>query len=166
MQHGQQLRSRCWINFRCCGVRRSADIVPSGIFHHFRSGIDAEALHQVGKGLLAAVGQLDQRLDALDVEGFELGADGNQLGVFCRGEGFGLAFGDEVVVIFPGFGGEADIDLLQEIGFGGGLVGESGLERIENEPIGLDALLRCFGLQPLGEFWGKVEEDSGHGDGA
>lgn len=88
---------------------------------------------------MAQGGELDQGLDALDVEGFEVGADVDELGVFFGSEGFGLAFVDELVVLLPGFRGETEIDLLEELGFGGGcgVWLEAFLEGVEDEAIGV-----------------------------
>jgi hypothetical protein len=135
------------------------------VFHNFRIRVDTEACHQIRKGLIAACGKLDECLNPLDVEGFDLGADVDELAVFFGGEGFGLTFGDEVVVMFPSFRREANVDGLQQRGFVIVRCGlESFLEGVEDEAIGFHALLGRFGLKSLGEFWGEIQGESGHSD--
>jgi hypothetical protein len=53
---------------------------------------------------------------------------------------------------------------LEEVGFGGFDL-ESFLEGVEDEAIGVYALFGGFGVKSLGEVWGDVEGDGGHGDG-
>ena len=65
-----------------------------GVFDDFWVGVDAEACHQVGKGLIPVGRKFDQCLNPLDVEGFELGAEVDQFLMFGGCQGFGLAFGN------------------------------------------------------------------------
>jgi hypothetical protein len=135
------------------------------VFHNFRIGVDAQACHEVRKRLIAVGRQFDQCLNPLDVEGFELSAEVDQFLMFGGRQGFGLAFGDEAMVLIPSGGWESDVNGLQQLGFVSVRCGvESFLEGVEDEAIGFHALYSGFGLKSVGEFWSEVQGESGHGD--
>ncbi len=78
-----------------------------------------------------------------------------------------MTLGDEGMVFFPGLCTNADVILLQQVGFCrlGGWKSrlEAFLQGVEDVAIGFNALSRCFSADLVFEFGREVEGDGGQG---